>query len=211
MHIPDGFIAPQVYLPAYVINLGLFFYALKVFRRWLRERTISYLASLSAFAFVLTSIALPLPGGTSVHGLGVGPMAILFGPWVAFACLSVVFFLQAFFFGLGGVSSFPINALSIAFLGSFSAYGVYRLFGRGRVALFLSGFLSTLLSALFIALILGLHSYLFREHGRPVYFPLGFEVVIPALLLPHLFVGVGEGLLNLLMVGFLRRRLSLEG
>lgn len=211
MHIPDGFIAPQVYLPAYAVNVGLFLYALKVFRRRMGERTIPYLASLSAFAFVLSSIALPLPGGTSVHGIGVGPMSILFGPWVAFVCLSVVFFLQAFFFGVGGISSFPINGLLIAFLGSFSAYGVYKLAGGGRVALFLSGFLSTLLSALFIALILGMHSYLFREHGRPLYFPFGFEIVVPALLLPHLLVGIGEGLLNLLMVGFLKRRLSPEG
>lgn len=102
MHIPDGFLAPQVYIPAYLVDIGLLFYAFKRFKKDLKEKTIPYLASLSAFSFIIMSIAIPLPGGTSVHGLGVASLSLLFGPWTAFLSISLVLFLQATIFGEGG-------------------------------------------------------------------------------------------------------------
>ncbi|MFN3814230.1 MAG: energy-coupling factor ABC transporter permease [Aquificaceae bacterium] len=211
MHIPDGFLAPQVYIPAYFLDLSLIFYALKSFKEKLKERTVPFIASLSVMSFIFMSIAVPMPGGTSVHGLGVASISLLFGPWVAFVCISLVLFLQASVFGEGGVTSFSINSLGIGFIGSLSAYYVYRVLSRfidDRTAIFISGFLSTILSALFIALVLGLHPYLFTDpSGKPIYFPFKFNVVIPAVLLPHIPVGVGEGLLTLLVVKTIRSRI----
>ncbi len=211
MHIPDGFLAPQVYVPAYLLDLSLMFYALKSFKEKLKERTVPFIASLSVMSFILMSIAIPMPGGTSVHGLGVASISLLFGPWTAFVCISLVLFLQASVFGEGGITSFPINSLGIGLVGSLSSYYVYRVLSRfigEKMAIFISGFLSTVLSALFIALVLGLHPYLFIDSsGRPLYFPFKFHVVIPAVLLPHILVGTGEGLLTLLVVKTIRSRI----
>ncbi|MBD3336610.1 MAG: cobalamin biosynthesis protein CbiM, partial [Candidatus Eisenbacteria bacterium] len=71
MHIPDGFIAPQMYLPAYAAAAGLWSYALRRLRRTLRGDTLPRLAVLTALTFVLMSLTIPLPGGTSVHATGV--------------------------------------------------------------------------------------------------------------------------------------------
>jgi cobalt/nickel transport system permease protein len=39
---------------------------------------------MSAFSFVVMMFNIPIPGGTSGHATGVGILAVLFGPWVAF-------------------------------------------------------------------------------------------------------------------------------
>ncbi|HAV40431.1 MAG TPA: cobalamin biosynthesis protein CbiM [Aquificaceae bacterium] len=211
MHIPDGFLAPQVYIPAYLVDIGLLFYAFKRFKKDLKEKTIPYLASLSAFSFIIMSIAIPLPGGTSVDGLGVASLSLLFGPWTAFLSISLVLFLQATIFGEGGITSFPINSLSIAFLGSLCAHYTYLIAKRyleDRTSLFLSGFLSTLISAFAAALVLGIHPYLFKDpFGKPLYFPFKLSLVLPAVLFPHILVGIGEGILTIIIVRALRDRI----
>ncbi|MFN3870360.1 MAG: energy-coupling factor ABC transporter permease [Aquificaceae bacterium] len=211
MHIPDGFIAPHIYIPAYLIDIGLLSYAFNRFKRSLVEGAVPYLASLSALSFILMSITFPLPGGTSVHALGVASISLLFGPWTAFLSISLILFLQATILGEGGITSFPINSLSIAFVGSFCAYYTYTItkrFFRDGISLFLSGFSSTLIAALIVAFVLGIHPYLFKDtSGKPLYFPFALGAAIPALLLPHIIVGIGEGMLTLIVVKALRNKL----
>lgn len=207
MHIPEGFIAPQVYVPAYALLTGLAFYGFRKFKEMLSEKSIPLLALLSAFAFVLSSISIPFPGGTSMHGIGVAPIAILIGPWTAYLCMCLVLLLQAVLLGQGGITTYPINALSMGFVGAFSSYIVYRLLVGRSYCLFLAGFISTLLSALLIAILLGIHPYLFTDsQGRALYFPYPLKLTLPAILLSHIPVAVAEGLLTQAVVSFLRRR-----
>jgi cobalt/nickel transport system permease protein len=42
--------------------------------------------------------------------------------------------------------------------------------------------------------------------GQPLFFPFGLGVTLPAVVIPHALLGIGEGLLTVLVVGFLRRR-----
>jgi uncharacterized membrane protein YsdA (DUF1294 family) len=51
MHIPDGFIAPQMYVPAYAASAGLWALALRRLKTRLREEAIPRLAVLTALAF----------------------------------------------------------------------------------------------------------------------------------------------------------------
>jgi len=213
MHIPDGFVAPQIYIPAYVLDLLFVLYALRRFKGALQEKVIPYLASLSLFSFVISTLAIPLPGGTSVHGLGVAPISILFGYWVAFLSYSIILFLQAVLLGEGGITTFPINSLCIALIGSLSAFYIHKVLRPmgESISLFVSGFGSILLSALFLAITLGIHPYLFKdESGMPIYFPFDYSITLPALILPHIIVGFGEGLLNVLLVRKLKNRINYE-
>lgn len=213
MHIPDGFVAPQIYIPAHVVNAAIFTYALKRLMNSLREKTIPYIASLSVFAFILSSVAIPIPGGTSIHGLGVASLSVLFGPWVAFPCIFLILLLEAVLLGEGGITTLSINSLAIGLFGSLGAFYVYRVISKlvpDKIALFLSGFTSALVSAIFIATVLGAHYYLFKdESGRPIYFPFGYSIVFPALVVPHLIVGTGEGFLTYLVVTLLKKRSKL--
>ena len=201
MHVPDGFLAPRFYLPLWAALLPAWIVALRRLRRRLDERTLPRLAAATAVAFALSSVALPLPGGTSVHASGVGLLATVFGPAAAFASLSLVFLIQALVLGQGGITALPLGALALGLVGGSVAAGLHRLLGRRlpRTALFLAGAGGTLAAAAVVALALGLQPALaHRPDGTPLFFPFGLGVTLPALLLPHLVVGAAEGVLTVL-------------
>ncbi|MCS7307124.1 MAG: energy-coupling factor ABC transporter permease [Aquificaceae bacterium] len=209
MHIPDGLVAPHVYLPSYLLAGGIALVSFRNIRSSFVEENIPYLASLSAFSFILSSIAVPLPGGTSVHGMGMAPIAILFGPWVAYICTALVLILQALILGEGGITTYPLNLLSMGLVGSFSAYWVFKLFPHRSYAPFLSGLISVLCSAFVLALLLGMHPYFFKDpSGKPLYFPYPLTITLPALLLPHILAGVSEGILTHIALNLLKNRIK---
>ena len=202
MHIPDGFIAPQVYLPAYAIAAGAWIWAGHDLRQRLNEQTIPRLAVLTALAYTLGLVMIPLPGGTSGHAVGVAMLALLFGVRTAFLAYSMVLLLQALMFGAGGITALPINALAIGLVGGVCAQVGYRLlrFWRADAGVVFGTILSVLIPALIIGLVLGAQPLLaHREDGTPLFFPFGWEVTLPALLLPHLLVAVGEAVLTLMI------------
>ncbi|MCU0971594.1 MAG: energy-coupling factor ABC transporter permease, partial [Gammaproteobacteria bacterium] len=53
MHVPDGFLSPQTFLPAYALAGGAWAYAARRLRRRLDDALLPRLAVLSAAAFVL--------------------------------------------------------------------------------------------------------------------------------------------------------------
>lgn len=205
MHIPDGFISPKVYLPAYGISAGLWMYGLAQMKKKLAEETIPLLAVLTALAFVLMLVLIPLPGGTSAHAMGVGILAVLFGVWVSFASISLVLLIQMLLLGDGGITSFPVNALAMGFAGSAAAYYAFRMIRpfQQRVALFAAGWLSVNVSALVSAIVLGIQpSIAHSSQGTPLFFPFGLSITLPAVMIPHLLIGIGEGVLTVLVYQF---------
>jgi cobalt/nickel transport system permease protein len=208
MHIPDGFISPQTFLPAYLVTIGLWWVSLNRVKQTLDAETLPLIAVTAALSFVLMMIAVPLPGGTSVHALGVAMITAVFGIWISFLSISLVLLMQALLFGDGGITSLPINVLGIAFMGSFSAYLILRLL-RGwheTLALFMAGFFSVMLSALFIATMLGIQPLIAADtQGNPLFFPFGLEITLPAILIPHFFLAIAEGVLTVLAYRFLTK------
>ncbi|MFN2372115.1 MAG: energy-coupling factor ABC transporter permease [Candidatus Krumholzibacteriia bacterium] len=199
MHIPDGFLAPQVYGPAYGAAGVLWAVGLRRLRRRLDPAALPRLAVATAAAFALMLVTLPLPGGTTVHVSGVGMIAALFGVWQGFLALSLVFLMQALMFGDGGVTALPVNALAMGMGGSLAAVGVLRLAGRGRTGLFLAGWCGTVVPAVLVALVLGLQPLVARAaDGTPLFFPFGWAVTLPAVVIPHLAVGVADGIVTVL-------------
>ncbi len=208
MHIPDGFIAPQVYLPAYVAASGLWVMALRRLKTRLREEAIPRLAVLTALAFVLMMVSIPWPGGTSVHASGVALLAVCFGPWITFVAVSLVLLMQALVFGAGGITALPINALAMGLAGGLTAWLVYRALARWHrsVALMAAGWFSVVVPAVLVALALGVQPLLAHaDDGSPLFFPFGLGITLPAVVIPHLVLGVGEGALTLLVLRLLGR------
>ena len=201
MHIPDGFIAPQMYLPLYAAAAAAWAYGAKRVGQELDESSLPWLAALTAAAFALSFIALPLPGGTSAHVTGVGLLAVVFGFWQAFMAASLVFAIQALLFGDGGITTLPLNALAMGFAGAMAARGLFLTLRRFHIglALFLAGWIGLALPALLIALALGAQPLIAASAtGEPQYFPFGWAVTLPAMLIPHALLGLGEGALTLL-------------
>jgi cobalt/nickel transport system permease protein len=154
-------------------------------------------------------IMVPLPGGTSAHATGIALLAILFGVWTAFLSVSLVLLLQALLFGAGGVTALAVNALAMGLVGSAAARYTYRLMRRvhegfGLVA---AGWLSVNASALLMALVLGIQPIIAHaKDGQPLFFPFGLSITLPAVMIPHALIGIGEGALTLLVFRLLSQR-----
>lgn len=209
MHIPDGFLSPQTYVPAYAVCAGLWVLGMRRLRARLDEETLPWLAVMTALSFVLMMVALPLPGGSTVHAAGIGLLALSFGVWMSFLAVSLVLAMQALLFGDGGITALPVNALAMGLAGSMAAWWTWRGLRRTNesLALFAAGWVSMVLPALLVALVLGIQPAIAHDTaGRPLFFPFGPEVVLPVVLLPHALVGLGEGLLTLLGHRYLTRR-----
>jgi cobalt/nickel transport system permease protein len=208
MHIPDGFISPQTYLPAFALAAGLWGYAARRVHRRLDADTLPFVAAYTALSFVLMMVALPLPGGTTAHAAGIGLLAVCFGGWMAFLAVSLVLAMQALLFGDGGVTALPVNALAMGLVGSFAALAAWKLLGRlnENLALFLAGWLSIVLPAALVASVLGMQPAIARDaQGAPLFFPFGLGVTLPAVVLPHVLVGIAEGVLTVLGYRYLTR------
>lgn len=209
MHVPDGFLAPVTWMPAAAVAAGTVGVAARRVRRDLREETLPRLAVLTALAFVVSSVAVPLPGGTSAHASGVALLALQFGVGTAYLAYAGVLALQALGFGIGGVTSLPVNALCLGLAGGAAAALAYRALRRTgeRPALFAAGWLSVVVPASLLAVVLGVQPLLARTpEGAPLFFPFGLGVTLPALALPHVLVGLGEGALTVAVSSFLPAR-----
>jgi cobalt/nickel transport system permease protein len=209
MHIPDGLISPQTYLPAAALALPLWVYAARRLRGCLGDELLPRLAVFTALAFLMSTLMLPLPGGTSGHAVGVGLLALLFGPWLAFLAYSLVLLLQALVVGAGGITSLSVNALTMGLLGAWLTVGVHaalRRFGD-TIAVPVAVWVAVMGSALVLALVLGLQPLVAQApDGTPRFFPFGPAITVPALLLPHAFIGAGEAALTLLIFRHAQRR-----
>lgn len=197
MHVPDGFFGPQTWLPAAGAAATAWTVAGRRVRRRLRAEAIPALGVTAACSFGLMLVAIPLPlGGASVHATGVAVLALRFGLPASFLAISLVLGLQALLLGDGGVTSLPVTALALGLIGSAAALGTERLLRPlgARTARFAAGWTAVMAAALVTGLALGLQPLLAVDAaGAPLYFPFGWETVLPAVLLPHALVGLLEG------------------
>jgi cobalt/nickel transport system permease protein len=210
VHIPDGFVSPATYIAGTALAVPLLAYAYKKTKGALTDESFTLLSSLTAFSFVIMMFNIPIPGGTSGHAVGMGILAILFGPWVAAFCISVTLFIQALVFADGGITVFGVNSIAMGFVGSFAAYLLHKvLYGKlnDRAALFISGWFGMVAASAVVAVILGIQPWFGLDaQGRPLYFPFSLDVTIPAIVGSHaLFFGIVEGVATALVVAFVRK------
>jgi cobalt/nickel transport system permease protein len=209
MHIPDGFLSPQTYLPVAALAVGAWAWAARGLRERIDETLLPRLAMLTALAYGLGLVMLPLPGGTSGHALGVALLALIFGLRLAFLAYSGVLLLQALLFGAGGLTALPVNALAIGLAGGATAIGTYRLLKglNETAAVALAAWCSVVVPGALVALVLGLQPLIAqRSDGTPLFFPFGPEITLPAVLIPHAFIGGGEAALSLVVWRYARMR-----
>lgn len=202
MHIPDGLISPQTYLPALALAVPLWVVAARRLRARMGDELLPRLAVFTALAFLLSTLMLPLPGGTSGHLLGVSLLALVFGPWIAFLAYTLVLVLQALVVGAGGITALPVNALTLGLVAAWVTWGTCKLLrGLGdTVAVAVGTWLGVMTAAFLLALVLGLQPLIAHgPDGTPLFFPFGPAVTLPALLVPHAFIAAGEAALTVLV------------
>jgi cobalt/nickel transport system permease protein len=203
MHIPDGFISPQLSLPAWAVAAPLWAWAARRHFGRAATESLPVIGSLTALAFVIQTIMIPVPGGTSTHLVGVMLLALLYNPLVAFVCESLVLLVQALFFGAGGITVLGINALAMGLAGPLAGWLAWRLFRpvSEKAALFLAGWASMQAATLVVAGALGLQHRL-----DPGYFPIPLAVTTTGMMVPSLTVaGIVEGLYTVLALSLVRK------
>jgi cobalt/nickel transport system permease protein len=203
MHIPDGFLSPQITVPAYAVSAPLWTWAARRHFGRAAAESLPVIGSLTALAFVIQTIMIPVPGGTSTHLVGVTLLALLYHPLVAFVCESLVLLVQALFFGAGGITVLGVNALAMGLLGPLAGWIVWKALRRlnERVAVFAAAYVAMQVATLTATGALGLQHALSSR-----YFPMPLAVVLPAMMIPSLTAaGLAEGAFTVFALSLLRK------
>ena len=211
MHIPDGYLSPQTYIPLTGIFVMVAAVAVKKVKEEVSARDIPYLGMAAAFSFIIMMFNLPVPGGTTGHAVGAAVIAILFGPWAATIAVSVALIIQAFIFGDGGITAIGANCFNMAVFMSFAAYFIFKLFckiplGKHKVyiAAFISGYFGLVMAATLTAVEFGIQPLIASTaDGKALYCPYGLSITIPAMAVGHfLLFGIVEGIITALIVKY---------
>ena len=207
MHIPDGYLSPATVVVSYLAVTPLWVYGFKRLKAALNEETLPLIGALTALSFVIMMFNIPIPGGTSGHAVGAALIAIMFDPWIAAIAVSLVLFIQAVVFADGGISTFAVNSLGMAFGGAFSGYYLFKLVRKKAYAPFIAGWGSAVVSSVIIATALGIQPYFWTENGKPLYFPFDLSITFPALVGEHMLIfGVIEGIFTMIAYRFLTKK-----
>jgi cobalt/nickel transport system permease protein len=200
MHIPDGFLNTGTSLAAWAASAGGLGYALHRVNKTLGERQVPLMGVTAAFIFAAQMLNFTVIGGTSGHLLGGALAAILLGPWAGMLVLSSVLAVQALLFQDGGLLALGANLFNMAVIGVLVGWATYtilnRLLGNRTWAVFVSGFLAGWLSVVLAALMAAAELALSGT--------LAWQIVVPAMGGIHALIGIGEGLITVGVLAFLR-------
>jgi cobalt/nickel transport system permease protein len=200
MHIPDGFINTGTSVVTWVASAGGLSYAVRRVNRELDERQVPLLGVTAAFIFAAQMMNFTVVGGTSGHLLGGALAAILLGPWAGMLVLTSVLAVQALLFQDGGLLALGANILNMAIVGVLVGWVVYsglkRLLGNRTWATMASGFAAAWLSVEIAALV--------AAAELAISGTLAWQVSLPAMGSVHALIGIGEGLITVGILAFLR-------
>ena len=215
MHIPDGYLSPQTCAVMYAVAAPFWYTAGRKLKRTLTSKTVPLLSIFSAFSFVIMMFNVPVPGGTTAHAVGAALMAIILGPWAAVIGISSALFIQALFFGDGGILAFGANTFNMAILFPIVGYRVYRLIARSApiessrhwIGAALGGYMGINAAALLAAVEFGVQPLLFHTaNGTPLYCPYNLSQAVPAMLFAHLTIaGPIEAIITAGVLVFLKK------
>ncbi|HTZ19007.1 MAG TPA: cobalt transporter CbiM [Dissulfurispiraceae bacterium] len=217
MHIPDGYLSPQTYVPLYGVSAAFWAVALKKIRKEISHKHIPYLAMSAAFSFLIMMFNIPVPGGTTGHAVGAGIIAILLGPWAAVLAVSVVLIIQAIIFGDGGITAIGANCFNMAIVMPFVSYWIFRIVkGRERagarfyLAAFFAGHIGLSAAALLAGIEFGIQPMIASAaDGTPLYAPYPLSIAIPAMAIGHLAIfGIIEGTVTAMILKYFMKNES---
>lgn len=211
MHIPDGYLSPQTFIPLYGASAVFWAIAIKRLKKELSDKQVPYLAMAGAFSFLIQMFNIPIPGGTTGHAVGASITALILGPWAAVIAVSTVLIIQALVFGDGGITAIGANCFNMAVVIPFVSYLVFRIIAgnntgqkRAYLGAFLAGYLGLTAGALLTALEFGIQPLIARdEAGNPLYAPYPLKIAIPAMALEHMLLfSIVEGILTAAILSY---------
>ena len=150
MHIMEGFL-PVTHAVAWgVVSAPFVAYGIYSINKRITEHPEQrmLLGVATAFTFVLSALKIPSVTGSCSHPTGTGMGAILFGPAAMAPIGLVVLLFQALLLAHGGLTTLGANIFSMAVVGPFAAYGLFRTAQGIKLPFGLSVFLAAALGNL---------------------------------------------------------------
>jgi cobalt/nickel transport system permease protein len=198
MHIPDNFLSITVSLICWVITAVTLGMAISRTNKSLGEKQVPLMGVMAAFIFAAQMINFPVLGGTSGHLLGGVLAAITLGPWAGMLVMTAVIAVQGLLFQDGGLIVMGANILNMGILTCAVGYGLYRsVLGSNRTVklavIGVAAWLSVMTGALSTAL------QIWLSGNAEV------QIIVPAMLFVHAFIGLGEALITVAAIVFILR------
>jgi cobalt/nickel transport system permease protein len=200
MHIPDGFLTPEVFIPAFIA--AIIFWAICLTKVKLTDKQVPIMGLLTALFFAAMMMNYPVIGGTTAHLLGGASMGLILGPFAGGISVTIILVLQALLFGDGGLTTLGANVLNMGIIGVLVPCALFLFLNKAFKAegkklypiIFICAFAGDVLAAIAAGTELGL--------SQPV-FQYGIGVAVPAMSLNHSIIGVAEGIVTMILIGTL--------
>lgn len=196
MHIPGhGFVGFAPSVVTALVSFGGLGLAVGRIREGFDRGLAVRLAALAAFIFAAQMFNFPISSGTSGHLIGAVLVAAVAGPWAATVVMAAVLIVQCVLFGDGGYFSLGANIFNMGIVAVWAGWFFYRGLGRGSAfsryaAAFIASWVSVITAASAASIEIAFSGTV----------PL--EAVLPAMVLGHTTIGVGEGLITVAALGF---------
>lgn len=150
MHIMEGFLPLKWAIAWAVLTLPFLIIGFRKLGKNLKQGQDQkmLLGLVGGFTFVLSALKIPSVTGSCSHPTGVGLGAILFGPTTMTVIGTIVLLFQALLLAHGGITTLGANAFSMAVVGPFVSFGIYKIFSKSSKNRSLAVFLAATLGDL---------------------------------------------------------------
>ena len=200
LHAADRFVSVPISLLFWGITVAVIALSVARTNRDLDEKSVPLMGVMAAFIFAAQMFNFQVAGGTSGHLLGGVLAAVLLGPWVATLVMTCVVAVQALVFSDGGLIVMGANIFNMGIIGTLGGYAIYRALAvvlggedRGRIpAAAIAAWASVVLASISMSLQLAVSG------TSPL------ELVLPAMVGVHVFIGIGEALITAAALGFIQ-------
>ncbi|MBS1229343.1 MAG: cobalamin biosynthesis protein CbiM [Proteobacteria bacterium] len=144
MHIMEGFLPIEHAVGWTIASAPFVAYGIHAIKKRIAENPEQrmLLGVAAAFTFVLSALKLPSVTGSCSHPTGTGLGSILFGPAAMAPIGLVVLLFQALLLAHGGITTLGANVFSMAIIGPFAAFALFRLAQKLRLSFALSVFIA---------------------------------------------------------------------
>lgn len=197
MHIPDGFLTANTWIPAWIVSAGGLGLCFRRVGETLKDKMIPLMGVTSAFIFAAQMLNFPIIGGTSGHLLGGVLASVLLGPCAGAIVIAVVLTVQCFIFQDGGLTALGANIFNMSFVGAVGGYYIYRIIRNisgGNKGIIIGTAIASWLSV--VAASSACAALLALSGTSPL------KTALPAMAGVHALIGIGEALITCAVIGF---------
>ncbi|WP_459129768.1 energy-coupling factor ABC transporter permease [Guggenheimella bovis] len=201
MHIMEGYLSLPFCIAWGAVCLPFLIHSYFSMKRIVSERreTVSLLAMMGAFIFVLSALKIPSVTGSSSHPTGTGLGAVLFGASPIALLGLIVLLFQAVLLAHGGLTTLGANTFSMAIVGPIVSAVIYKMMNKMKAPKHFSIFLAVALGNLTTYVVTSVQLALMHQ-GAGVGFMTSLTKFLMVFAVTQIPLAIIEGLVSVILV-----------